>query len=102
MQKISERSNIIFKEKVSYPGLLIDQNSELVSFIKKLLNNKKHKKVIFGTEGGLFQEKLKIPTLVCGPGNIDQAHKPDEYITKEQLLKGGLFLDNLIISLKRT
>lgn len=99
MHKISEKTGINFREKVSYPGLLIDSNSDFVKFIKELLNEEKHKKVIFGTEGGLFQEKLNIPTVVCGPGNISQAHKADEYISIEQIKKGGLFLDNLIQSL---
>jgi len=40
--------------------------------------------VAFGTEGGLF-EQAGIPTVVCGPGSMDQGHKPDEYITSEQL-----------------
>ena len=96
MHKISEKTGINFKEKVSYPGLSIDKNSELVKLIKELLKEDKHKKVIFGTEGGLFQEKLNIPSVVCGPGNIDQAHKANEYISIEQIVKGGEFLDNLI------
>lgn len=40
--------------------------------------------VSFGTEGGLFQ-KAGISTVVCGPGSIDQAHRPDEYVSLEQL-----------------
>ena len=96
MHKISKKTGINFEEKVSYPGLSIDRNSELVKLIKELLNEDKHKKVIFGTEGGLFQEKLNIPSVVCGPGNIDQAHKANEYISIEQIIKGGEFLDNLI------
>ena len=40
--------------------------------------------VSFGTEAGLFQ-KLGISTVVCGPGSIDQAHKPDEFISRAQL-----------------
>jgi len=96
MHKISKKTGINFEEKVSYPGLSIDKNSELVKLIKELLNEDKHKKVIFGTEGGLFQEKLNIPSVVCGPGNIDQAHKANEYISIEQIIKGGEFLDNLI------
>jgi acetylornithine deacetylase len=39
---------------------------------------------------------LNIPTIVCGPGSIDQAHKPNEYIDVEQMIKGGEFLDKLI------
>ena len=96
MRKISEKTGINFKEKVSYPGLSINKNSELVKLIKELLKEDKHKKVIFGTEGGLFQEKLNIPSVVCGPGNIDQAHKANEYISIDQIVKGGEFLDNLI------
>ena len=99
MHKISEKTGIDFREKVSYPGLSMDGNSDFVKFIKELLNKEKHKKVIFGTEGGLFQEKLNIPTVICGPGNISQAHKADEYISMEQIKKGGLFLDKLIQSL---
>ncbi len=98
MHKISSKTDIHFEEKVTYPGLSIDENSEPVRYIKKLLNNEKHKKVIFGTEGGLFQKKLNLPTVVCGPGSIDQAHKADEYISINQLEKGGKFLDDLITS----
>ncbi len=96
MHKVSSKTDIHFKEKVTYPSLLIDANSEPVRYVKKLLNNEKHKKVIFGSEGGLFQEKLNLPTVVCGPGSIDQAHKANEYISIDQLEKGGKFLDDLI------
>ena len=40
--------------------------------------------VAFGTEGGLF-EQAGIPSVVCGPGRMDQGHKPDEFLTSEQL-----------------
>ena len=98
MHKVSSKTDIYFKEKATYPGLSIDANSEPIRYVKKLLNNEKHKKVIFGTEGGLFQEKLNLPTVVCGPGSIDQAHKANEYISIDQLEKGGKFLDDLINS----
>jgi len=98
MHKVSSKTDIHFKEKVTYPSLLIDANSEPVRYVKKLLNDEKHKKVIFGSEGGLFQEKLNLPTVVCGPGSIDQAHKANEYISIDQLEKGGKFLDDLINS----
>ena len=42
-------------------------------------------KVAFGTEGGLFSRDLDIPTVVCGPGFMDQGHKPDEFVSLEQL-----------------
>jgi acetylornithine deacetylase len=51
--------------------------------------------VPFGTEGGQFQVN-GIPTVVCGPGDIAQAHKPDEFITLAELRKGEAFIDRLI------
>ena len=43
--------------------------------------------------------KLDIPTIICGPGSINQAHKPDEYIAIEQMEKGGKFMERLINNL---
>jgi acetylornithine deacetylase len=50
--------------------------------------------VPFGTEAGHFQA-ASIPTVVCGPGSIDQAHQADEYITLEQLEAGAAFMRRL-------
>ena len=51
--------------------------------------------VAFGTEAGLFKG-AGIPTVVCGPGSIDQAHQPDEFITLAALRDGEAFLRRLI------
>ena len=51
--------------------------------------------VAFGTEAGLFQ-KAGIPTVVCGPGHIAQAHQADEYVALEQLAAGERFLKGLM------
>jgi len=99
MHKISSKTNITFAEKINYPGLNISETINPVKQVKDILNDTKHKKVIFGTEGGLFKKKLNIPTIVCGPGSINQAHKPDEYIAIEQMEKGGKFMDRLINNL---
>ncbi len=40
----------------------------------------------YGTEGGLFHQ-AGIPTVVCGPGSMDQGHKPDEFVSLEQLAR---------------
>jgi len=96
MQKVASETGINIEQTASYPGLLIEPEAELVAYVKRLLNNDAHSKVIFGTEGGLFQQQLGIPTLVCGPGNIDQAHKANEYISLDQFALGGQFLDRLI------
>jgi len=99
MQLINPEAGFSFETLAAYPGLLTDPGIEFVAYVKKLLDNDAHSKVIFGTEGGLFQKRLGIPTLVCGPGNINQAHKANEFISLKQLQKGGSFLDRLIMSL---
>ena len=99
MHLIDTDTGFDFETLATYPGLLTDPGIEFVTYIKGLLNNDAHSKVIFGSEGGLFQKRLGTPTLVCGPGNIDQAHKANEYISLDQLQKGGNFLDRLLESL---
>ena len=99
MHLIDSDTGFDFETLATYPGLLTDPGIEFVTYVKGLLDNNAHSKVIFGSEGGLFQKRLGIPTLVCGPGNIDQAHKANEYISLDQLQKGGNFLDCLLVSL---
>ena len=53
-------------------------------------------KVSFGTEAGLFDQQLGINSVVCGPGSIDQAHKPDEFVTREQMQYCDRLMTNLI------
>lgn len=70
----------------AYPGLLTPPDTEVVQFVAELLQgNAPPSKVSFGTEAGVFQQRLGIPAVVCGPGSILQAHKPDEYVSEEQL-----------------
>ncbi len=51
--------------------------------------------VSFASEAGLYQQ-AGIPAIVCGPGSIDVAHKPDEFITRAELAAGQAFLDRLL------
>ena len=50
--------------------------------------------VAFGTEAGLFKQS-GIPTVVCGPGSINQAHQPDEYVSLDQLARCEAFMQGL-------
>ena len=98
MHKVSSKTGISFNEKVNYPALDMSEDIDLVKKIKELLGNNIHKKVVYGTEAGLFKNRSNIPTIVCGPGSIDQAHKPNEFISIEQINRCSKFLDNLIDS----
>lgn len=79
-----------------YPGLNTDQASEAVAFVKSLTGANGTIKVAFGTEAGLFSAELGIPCVVCGPGSMAQGHKPDEFVTLEQLDRCDAMLDGLV------
>ena len=49
----------------------------------------------YGTEGGFFQ-RAGTPTIICGPGSIEQAHKADEYVDLSQLQQCEQFMDKLV------
>jgi len=80
----------------AYPGLDTPPDAEIVGFIKSLTGANATSKVAFGTEGGLFNEKLGVPTVVCGPGSMQQGHKPDEFVTEEQIALCDKMLETLI------
>jgi acetylornithine deacetylase len=84
MQAVDAQSHIEFEPLSSYPGLATAQDSEAATWIADLCQSDAFATVAFGTEGGLFAE-LGITTVVCGPGSMDQGHKPDEYVSLEQL-----------------
>jgi acetylornithine deacetylase len=68
-----------------YPGLGTASDAVVVNFVKGLTGANGTMKVAFGTEGGLFDARLGIPTVICGPGSMAQGHKPDEFVTVEQM-----------------
>ncbi|WPC06170.1 acetylornithine deacetylase [Pseudomonas benzenivorans] len=84
-----------------YPGLDTHPSVEAVRFLKNFAPaDTGSAKVSFGTEGGLFSQRLDVPVVVCGPGSIEQAHKPDEFVELSQMDAGERFLDGLLGSLK--
>jgi acetylornithine deacetylase len=80
----------------SYPALNTPVDSEAVNFVRALTGGNSTGKITFGTEGGLFQQELGIPAVVCGPGNIAVAHKPDEHVSEEQIVLCDAMLGRLL------
>ncbi|CAN7420826.1 acetylornithine deacetylase [Rhizobium sp. LjRoot254] len=72
----------IFNE---YPGLGTDEAGAVAERAITLSGQSNRIKVAFGTEGGLFQEVLGTTAIVCGPGSMDQGHKPDEFVSVQQM-----------------
>ncbi|MBB4123798.1 acetylornithine deacetylase [Martelella radicis] len=83
-------------EEISgYPGLDTSAGA-VVALLKETLGRDDPTiKVAFGTEAGLFSDTLGVTSLVCGPGHMAQGHKPDEYVSGEQLSECAAFLDAL-------
>ncbi|MCJ2036068.1 acetylornithine deacetylase [Methylobacterium sp. J-068] len=82
-------------EEVSVPGLAPEPGSMAERLALRVAGRNHTISVPYATEAGRFQV-AGIPTVVCGPGSIDQAHQPDEYITLAALTAGEAFMDRLI------
>lgn len=75
---------IAHRELASYPALPPPEDRGLVDLMERLTGESALASVSYGTEAGLFHA-AGIPAIVCGPGAIAQAHRPDEYILRSQL-----------------
>ncbi|MGY2340993.1 acetylornithine deacetylase [Pseudomonas sp. SDO5532_S415] len=84
MRAVQADTDIKLRPLSAYPGLATSPESEAARLLAILSQSSAFGTVAFGTEGGLF-DQVGIPTVVCGPGSMDQGHKPDEFIALEQL-----------------
>ncbi len=98
-RKISPAADIAFEITNTYPGLDTPADSEAVRFVQSLTGANATIKVAFGTEGGLFSRQLGVQTVVCGPGSMAQGHRPDEYVTAEQMSLCARMLGRLLAQL---
>jgi acetylornithine deacetylase len=92
-----EYCDIQFESIASYPGLDTNINSSVIDYTR-LINpvDEMGDNVSFGTEAGLFDQQLGINSVVCGPGSIDQAHKPDEFVSRSQMQICDQMITNLV------
>ncbi|GJH13458.1 acetylornithine deacetylase [Caballeronia novacaledonica] len=84
MRAVKSDTDITLEALSAYPALATPPDSEAARLLALLSGSSDFGTVAFGTEGGLF-DHAGIPTVVCGPGSMDQGHKPDEFVTVEQL-----------------
>ena len=96
MQTRYPEASIEFAELSYYPGLRTDLASTVIAYTRAINPiDRIGDNVSFGTEAGLFDE-IGIACLVCGPGSIDQAHKPDEFVSRAQLANCDQMIENLV------
>ncbi len=93
-------SGIAVEQITAYPGLEVPRDAEIVRFLSALLDAPALTKIAFGTEGGLYTGHLGVPAVVCGPGSMDQGHKPDEFVSVAQMALCDLTMSRLVDRLR--
>ena len=94
MREISLDTSIEISPANLAPPFAAQADSEVVSLAMRLAGQNETFAVAYGTEAGLFQES-GCSSVICGPGDIAQAHKPNEFVSIEQLENCSGFLDRL-------
>jgi len=94
MKRVAPEAGIGFETICAMPSFLAPANDVAVLLARRLAESEETTLVAFGTEAGLFQ-RAGIPTVVCGPGHIAQAHQADEYVSLAQLAQCERFLQGL-------
>ncbi|MGX1087176.1 acetylornithine deacetylase [Pseudomonas sp. AP3_22 TE3818] len=98
MQAVDTDTAIRFEKISAYPGLATPADSAAARLIAELCGSDDFGTVAFGTEGGLFNQ-AGIATVVCGPGSMDQGHKPDEFVSVDQMAACDRLMDRLAVYL---
>jgi acetylornithine deacetylase len=80
------------------PGLAIERDSAAEALARALTGDNETRAAAYAAEAGLFQ-RAGMPAIICGPGSIEQAHQPDEWIEASQIEEGAVFMQRLIARL---
>lgn len=94
MREVAPDAGFRFETICEVPSFLGSADDAVTRLAMRLAGEPRTTQVAFGTEAGLFQG-AGIPTVVCGPGSIGQAHQPDEYVSLEQLARCQAFMEGL-------
>lgn len=98
-RRIAPEADLTIEVTNSYPGLDTPKDAPIVGFAEQLLGTANTMKVAYGTEGGLSHQHLGMPVVVCGPGFMEQGHKPDEFVTRAQIEACDQMLEILLAKL---
>jgi acetylornithine deacetylase len=104
MRSVDPETFISFETKAEIPGLdpALEraEQDRVTALAQALARNPSIAKVAYATEAGLFQ-RAGIPSIICGPGSIEQAHKPNEFIALEQIALCESFMERLLGEITR-
>jgi acetylornithine deacetylase len=95
MRRSDANSGIDLQWMSQTAGLAAAETDAIVQWALQLSKNTTAGKVCYGTEAGLFQ-KMGVPTVICGPGDIAEAHRPNEFVALDQLAQCESFMDRIL------
>ena len=95
MQAIDEKSGIELQWVSQTVGLAAAETDAIVQWAMQLSKNSTVGKVSYGTEAGLFKQ-MGVPTVILGPGDIAEAHRPNEFVALEQLAQCEVFMERIL------
>ena len=98
MQSVNPETGVRLSDLNVVPGLKPEHRGAAETLIRKLTGDNDTGVVAYGTEAGQFQE-AGYSAVICGPGSIDQAHQPDEFVTRRQLEECNQFMRRLTTDL---
>jgi acetylornithine deacetylase len=96
LQKTAPHASVITQELANVPSFLAEDGSPVVSLVKQLTGQTQTSRVPYGAEAGQYSA-VGISTVICGPGSIEQAHQPNEYLEKSELAKCDAFLQHIAL-----
>jgi len=94
MRRVDPACGFSYRVWLDMPRLDLRADHDLTNVVKQITGSNSTGKVSYGTEAGFYQE-FGIPTIVCGPGDIAQAHQPDEFVARAQLDECDIFIRRL-------
>ena len=95
MQAVVPETSIELTERFNVPPLVPEENGEAETLVRQITGDNASHKVSYGTEAGQFQER-GYSAVICGPGDIAQAHQPNEFCTVAQFNAGHAFMEKLL------
>jgi acetylornithine deacetylase len=95
MQQIRPEAHITLTDKFELPPFAPEDDNTAEALVRRITGDNSENYVSYGTEASHFQT-VGYKAVVCGPGSINVAHQPDEYITLAQFAEGQRFMENLL------
>jgi acetylornithine deacetylase len=98
MKAVRPEAGIAMEPEFNVPPLQPEESGRAETLVRSITGDNGRHVVSYGTEAGQFQER-GYSAVICGPGDIAQAHQPNEFITVAQFEAGLRFMDRLVDSL---